>query len=142
MGARGSKPGSFNRIGGVEAIAISDMIRKHADVTDKGDHRVVKYHEGWDDARVAKEVADYLDFKPTEEAVARLRSKAIGHTEGNRGNFGGTGPLTVRLKRIESEQAKLRHDVDELRRHAGLPVNNGEADAVEERGEFGQPQRY
>ena len=107
------------RLGAAEAICVADMIRSHCDILPptRDGRKVMRYHEGWSDQRVAKKVTTELGFTPRSEAITRLRQRAIGVTESvfstSDGLFGGKGPFSSRVARIESEIAMIK-------KHLGL----------------------
>jgi hypothetical protein len=123
----------FNRVNAKEAIAIADMIRKHADITTKGARSIVKYHEGWSDARVAEDVGKLLSFNPKLTAIMRVRQSAIGYIEAV-ANFGNKGPFTERLANIETQLASMQRQVDNLLAQvakAGGVAANGQHSALD-----------
>jgi hypothetical protein len=114
----------FNRVNAREAIAIADMIRKHADITTKGARNIVKYHDGWSDARVAEDVGKLLSFNPKLTAIMRVRQSAIGYIEAV-ANFGNKGPFTERLANIEGQLASMQRQIDSLSGLLDAAPSNG-----------------
>ena len=129
---------NYHRIGAAAAVALADAIRKRAEVfPGKDGRKMVRYHEGWNDAKVAAEVEEELGYKPKTEAVTRFRQKAIGDLENKGGIFGNRGPFAMRLAGIEDAIATLTIAVNELREERGLAplVEKGQPDSSQGNGE-------
>ena len=119
------------RLSGKTALRVADLIRKHSELWAANGKDYCKYHEGWDDGRIAREAAVALGVRILENAVMRYRRAALGvfESKGPTNLFGGKGPHSLRLARLENE-------IREIKRHVGMPVEAEESDEKAEEPEI------
>lgn len=121
------------RLGTLETVIIADTIRKHADLYNKDGRKMMRWHEGWSDSKIADAVAKEIGFVPRTTAVQRLRQKAIGYTESTGiANLSGKGPFAMRLAKLEDSLVSLGRSINAIRRHVGLPEDAGVANTYHE----------
>lgn len=106
----------------VEVIAIHDLLKKHIvmlDAVDRNDQRLVRYIEGFDDAKVASMVADDLP----SSIVGRVRREMFGSIIGAAEKTHNCEKFESRLSRLEDRVALIREAIKTLAEKLGEQVS-------------------
>jgi len=143
--------GAGHRINYLQGRIIDEAIRANASIGDgEGVNRIVTYHAGWSDAKIANLVAPQISPDLTTGAVRRFRAANIGRLltgvkPGTKLRPRHSSPLLAELARQKTQIAVLESRVASLENYLHTqsgyiwPRPNGQPDDATDTTNWGYP---